>query len=312
MPQVSVIIPNYNHGPFLRDRIESVINQTLRDIELIIIDDGSTDDSQTIIEGYANHPLVRTVIYNDTNSGSPFSQWPAALQLANAAWIWVAESDDLADPDFLEKLFTEAIQDEKNSLVYCDSSVLNDNIQPSPVLYSAIKNERYGVSKWARHYRQDGKTELNEYLKKDCTINNVSAVLFRRSMAEDVLKQIDGFRFHGDWMFYICMAGKGQITYLPEPLNKYREHERNHSKSMQGNHFNKPECFRILHYLLQQEYISEKNELIRHFVKEYIGFGFINQSPFSKNGLYRQYQQIDPRLARKVLLQLIKYKLLPG
>jgi glycosyltransferase involved in cell wall biosynthesis len=312
MPKVTVIIPNYNHGPYLRERIESVINQTFRDIELILIDDCSTDNSREIIQEYEHHPLVRFVFYTDYNTGSPYSQWPVALKVANAEWIWVAESDDLADPRFLEKMVPLAIQNEKTSLVYCDSLILSANNTNQPTRYATLKNNRYKVSKWNQAYQQDGKAELNECLKMDCTINNVSAVLFRKSMALEAINNMDGFRFHGDWMFYISMAEKGQVVYLPEALNQYREHSANHSKSQSGNHFNKPECFYILQHLLQKDYITDKKELIHHFIKEYIGFGFRKEKPFSANGLYRQYQQINPRLARLVLWQLIKSKIIPG
>ena len=312
MPQVTVIIPNYNHGPYLQARIESVIQQTFQDIELIIIDDCSADNSREVIDKYAQHPLVRAVILNTENSGSPFSQWNKALQLAAADWIWVAESDDLAEPDFLEKLYPKAIQQKQISLVYCDSIILSAQEEQSDRKYSTIKNLRYGVNKWSHPYEQDGKAELNEYLKKDCTINNVSAVLFRKSYALDVLKNLEGFRFHGDWMFYISMAEKGRVVYLPEALNHYREHAANHSKAASGGAFNKPECFRILSYLLQQAYISDKQQLIRHFTKAYLGFGLWKEKPFSADGLYRQYQQFNRRLATKVLWQLIKSKIIPG
>jgi len=222
MPQVTVIIPNYNHGSYLRERIESVINQTVQDIEMIIIDDSSTDNSRAVIQEYEHHPLLRFTFFTDHNTGSPYSQWPVALNVANAEWIWVAESDDLADPRFLEKLLPLTTQNEKTSLVYCDSLILREKDQLSPVKYSTIKNKRYHVNKWDHPYRQDGKAELNECLKKDCTINNVSAAVFRKSAAKEAVKKLGGFRFHGDWMFYIYMAEQGQIAYLPEALNIYR------------------------------------------------------------------------------------------
>jgi len=222
------------------------------------------------------------------------------------------ESDDLADPRFLEKMVPLAIQNEKASLVYCDSLILSPTTTDRPLNYATLKNNRYKVSKWNQAYQQDGKAELNEWLKMDCTINNVSAVLFRKSFARESLGNLGGFRFHGDWMFYINMAEKGEIIYFPEALNQYREHDANHSKSRSGNHFNKPECFYILHELLQKEYITDKKELIRHFTKAYIGFGFRKEKPFSATGLYRQYQKINPRLARMVLWQLIKSKIIPG
>jgi glycosyltransferase involved in cell wall biosynthesis len=67
MPEVSVIIPNYNHGKYLKQRIDSVLNQTYQHFELIILDDCSTDDSVAIIEAYRGHRKVKKIIYNDKN-----------------------------------------------------------------------------------------------------------------------------------------------------------------------------------------------------------------------------------------------------
>ena len=72
---VSVIIPNYNHSAFLKERIQSVLNQTYSDFELIILDDCSSDKSRDIIESFRSNPKVSHIIYNDRNSGSTFRQW---------------------------------------------------------------------------------------------------------------------------------------------------------------------------------------------------------------------------------------------
>lgn len=312
MPQVTVIIPNYNHGPYLRDRIESVLNQTLREIEIILFDDCSTDNSHEIIKEYEHHPLVSTVIYNDRNSGSPYSQWPVLFDRAKADWIWVAESDDLADARFLETLLPIAHSEPQLTMVYCDSLIIDSGRTAQRTTYAQLKNKKYQTVKWDAAYRQQGITELNEYLKKDCTINNVSAVLFKKATAKSVLPHIAHFRFHGDWMCYILMATQGMIAYHPEPLNMYREHSSNHSKTASGSDFNKPECFAILDHLLKQDFISDKAALIRHFTQAYIGFGLLKDHPFSAEGWYRQYRSINPALARKVLLQLIKSKFIAG
>ena len=74
MPKVSVIVPNYNHAAFLGLRIDSILEQTYRDFELLILDDASTDDSREVIARYARDPRV-TIECNQTNAGSPYLQW---------------------------------------------------------------------------------------------------------------------------------------------------------------------------------------------------------------------------------------------
>ena len=74
MPTVSVIVPNYCHAPYLEQRIESILQQTFQDFELILLDDCSTDGSREILERYRNHPKVSGIFYNERNSGSPFQK----------------------------------------------------------------------------------------------------------------------------------------------------------------------------------------------------------------------------------------------
>lgn len=101
MPAFSIILPNYNHAAFLFERIESILQQSYQDFEIIILDDKSTDNSREIIERYRSHPKISRIIYSDSNGGSPFLQWKKGIELATADWIWIAETDDIADPSFL-------------------------------------------------------------------------------------------------------------------------------------------------------------------------------------------------------------------
>ena len=87
MSFVSVIIPNYNHAPFLKERIDSVLQQTYTDFEVIILDDCSTDNSKEIIETYRMHPKVVHIEYNVVNSGSTFKQWKKGIDLTKGEWI---------------------------------------------------------------------------------------------------------------------------------------------------------------------------------------------------------------------------------
>ena len=101
---VSVIIPNYNHARYLDARIQSILNQSYRDFEIIILDDCSTDNSKDVIEKYRDNEFVTHIVYNEHNSGSTFKQWENGFELAKGELVWIAESDDCCDNRFLENL----------------------------------------------------------------------------------------------------------------------------------------------------------------------------------------------------------------
>src|SRR5690349_21422462 len=127
LPKVSVIIPNYNHANYLGQRMDSVLNQTYTNFEVIILDDCSTDSSRDVIERFRNDSHISHIVFNETNTGSPFLQWQKGIALAKGEWIWIAESDDSADKHFLEK-FVNALQGQQNiGLIYCDSNIVDDN-----------------------------------------------------------------------------------------------------------------------------------------------------------------------------------------
>ena len=125
IPTVSVILPNYNHSRFLKKRIDSIINQSFQDFELIILDDCSTDSSKEIIEAYRSNLKVTNVVYNQTNSGSTFKQWKKGIQLAKGKYIWFAESDDYAHVDFLENLVSSLEKNTNAVLIFCNSHIIN-------------------------------------------------------------------------------------------------------------------------------------------------------------------------------------------
>jgi glycosyltransferase involved in cell wall biosynthesis len=107
MPKISILVPIYNVEPYLRECLDSLINQTLKDIEIICINDGSTDRSLSILEDYAsNDPRIHIV--NKANSGYGHSM-NRALDLATGDYIGIVESDDFVAPTMFDKLYEEAI-----------------------------------------------------------------------------------------------------------------------------------------------------------------------------------------------------------
>ena len=75
-------MPNYNHAPYIKERMESILAQDYPDFEVILLDDASTDESLSVLKSYENHPKVVRLIANETNSGNTFLQWKRGLEMA--------------------------------------------------------------------------------------------------------------------------------------------------------------------------------------------------------------------------------------
>ena len=106
MAKVSVIVPVYNVEDYLVECLESLVSQTLKEIEIICVNDGSTDSSLQILEQYAQKDS-RIVIYNQENSGLSVAR-NTGLEHASGEYIGFVDSDDWVDLDFYEKLYNSA------------------------------------------------------------------------------------------------------------------------------------------------------------------------------------------------------------
>ncbi len=216
MPKVSICIPSYNHATYLKQRIDSVINQTFQDFELIILDDYSQDNSKDIIEKYRNHPKVVHIIYNEINSGNTFKQWQKGLELANGEYIWIAESDDLMESSFLGKAVDYLNKNEKVGVFQCGSNWINEN-----GVITASDEEK-------QQKCQEGKNFIFDEMTIGNSIYNASAVLFRRTFITIPLdKKITELKFCGDWLFWIKILERSDLFYLNENLNSFRNHSNN-------------------------------------------------------------------------------------
>ena len=221
MPKLSVIIPNYNHARYLRQRIDTVLAQTFQDFEVILLDDCSTDESCSIIAEYATNPKIRTE-FNDANSGSTFKQWNKGVRLAQGQYVWIAESDDYSDEHFLRRLVHVLDADPKVSFVYCRSWRVCEG-QSTPLLDGYL--DTIDRNHWKADFVVAGREECRKYFLHVNPIPNASAVVFRKSAYARIGGADESLRLCGDWKLWAGMALRGKIAYVAEPLNYYRFHE---------------------------------------------------------------------------------------
>ena len=175
MPKVTVVIPSYNHARFLEQRIVSVLAQTYSDFDVLFLDDASTDESLKVFAKYQSHPRIRAVL-NQTNSGSTFKQWNKGVRAAQGEYIWLAESDDVAEPRFLETLVGLLDNNPTVGLAYSDSLYIDDGGNPFALAH--LRYRELHPTHWESDYISRGTEECLRYLIHLNTIPNASAPRF--------------------------------------------------------------------------------------------------------------------------------------
>lgn len=263
--KVSVVVPNYNYGKYISNRIKSILRQTYPIYELIILDDASTDDSETIINRILpnlkrQNPNIKiSFIKNSANSGKAISQWKKGFELAKGDYIWIAEADDLSNKRFLEKVM-KGFDDQNVVISYTESVIINSaGLMLAPNFRWSRDKEKTGH--YSKSYIKDGKNEIEEIMAIRCTIPNVSAVVFKKN--KNILKYLDeALKFNqvGDWYFYSKLLENGKIAYHRQALNKFRIHHGSKTRQSNENGVHSDEIKKMHNYFLKH---YKLNDLIK-------------------------------------------------
>jgi len=227
MPKVSVIVPNYNHEPFLRRRLDSIYGQSYKNIEVILLDDSSSDQSRSVLDAYAaEHPAITRTLYNDKNSGSAFRQWAKGIKHATGELIWIAESDDFCDDSFLE-ILVSCFDDESVLLAYGKSIFVDKDEIPLPNEFELYLSDLECAKKWKGPYVETAHNEVSSALGVKNTIPNASGALFKRPIDMPLLEDESwlSMRVAGDWVFYLHILRGGKIAYRPDAINFFRRYQ---------------------------------------------------------------------------------------
>jgi glycosyltransferase involved in cell wall biosynthesis len=220
MAKVSIVIPSYNHAEFISKAINSVLAQTEQDFELIIVDDGSTDDSLEVISGLVD---PRLTVLTQTNQGA-HEAINRGLREASGKYLAILNSDDVYHPQRLEKLISALGVDSGLGLVGSYIEIIDDQDK-----FLGVKHGYKDCSPWPlenpeRSFREG--SELKAALLTENYWSTTSNYVFTRETLERVGK-FRPLRYTHDWDFVLRVARNTELAMLPEPLMRYRVHERN-------------------------------------------------------------------------------------
>ncbi len=238
---ISVAIPNYNYEKFMYERLYSILYQTKKVDEIIILDDCSTDNSRelidNIVEELEKYINIRK-IYNTENSGSPFKQWKKGFENATSDYVWIAEADDYCQKDFIANTMKSMKNNDDIVLSYVDTAFIDKD---GKIIMRTIKPEIdiMKTGHWDNDFINEGIDEVKEYAYLNCTIANVSSVIFRKNNYTEIFKESGKYRQAGDWLFYVNVMMQGKVAFTNKPINYYRVHGNNvTSTTKKMAHFN--------------------------------------------------------------------------
>jgi glycosyltransferase involved in cell wall biosynthesis len=213
-PRATVWIPSYNHAPYLPAAIESVLTQTLRDFELLIVDDGSRDGSVAIAERYAAANPDRVTLLTHPGHANRGTSATANLAIAHSkgAFLIGLASDDLLYPDTLERQVEFLEGHPEAGCVYGYAHMVNEEGR-------RIADERTcGID-----LTHDGRTL--ERLVQANSIPSMTA-MFRRECIERA-GPFDTTVVYSDWELFVRVAAHSEIAFMPRALAMYRVHREN-------------------------------------------------------------------------------------
>ncbi len=211
MTAVTAAIPTYNRARFLPEAIESVLGQTFEDVEIVIVDDGSTDDTARVVEPY----LGRLRYVRQENQGRSAAR-NAAIREARGRYVSFLDSDDRWLPHKLESHVALLEAEPDVGLVHGHVDVIDDDGRPMPGL------TEYHHRIWNAAHREPV-TYAGYVLECRCFS---SATTFRRSVFDEV-GLYDPSLALDDYELYLRVALDSRIVFVPTSVTEYRSHGEN-------------------------------------------------------------------------------------
>ena len=234
---VSVIIPAYNASLFLEETIRSVINQTYTNFEIIVVDDGSTDSTEKVVQNLVNEGLPIKLIYQSNKGVSAARN--LGFKNSKGFYILFLDADDVLLPNNIEAKIRKIEENESFGLVHTDMAFINaHSVKTGDINKGLEGNILDDLLLWDR-----------------CVIPAPSSIMVKKSVCEDVGLFCEELSTAADQEFFFRVAAKYKIGRIAECLGLYRVHTNNMSKRialLERDH--------ILAYR-----IAEKNNLFKSF-----------------------------------------------
>jgi glycosyltransferase involved in cell wall biosynthesis len=234
VPKVSVLMPSYNYARYLPAAIRSVLSQTYSELELIITDDCSTDESRAIVEEWGKLDSRVVPVMHDINHGLARAR-NSSLAVGTGDFIALCDADDVWLPDKLKTQMECFLARPELGVVHCDSAIIDGEGKLTGERFSSLMN----------HQGQPMSGNLFEVL---CERNFmcVPTVILRREAIEYAGGFEESLRSLEDWVCWAKVSRKYPFHYIEDALVQYRIHGSGLSNNLKGMASNRVKAVRYL------------------------------------------------------------------
>jgi glycosyltransferase involved in cell wall biosynthesis len=220
-PLVSIVFTSYNHLQYLSQALVSILNQTYRNFELIIIDDCSTDGSQDFLKNYPYDSRINLHLLNK-NTGSYVKASNYGAKLASGYYLLFAQCDDFSEPHQLETLVSNLNNQENVGVVFSRSNLIDkfgNFISDDYII------REFSFRKLCKKTTIIQADQMRYFLSFSCVIPNLSAALIKRELYNMSGGLSDKYLIASDWDFWLKLTAETDFLYIAEPLNNFRQHD---------------------------------------------------------------------------------------
>lgn len=256
MPKVSVIIPVYNVEIYLRECLDSVLNQTLKDIEIICVNDGSTDTSLSILEEYVSKDS-RIRVINKPNSGYGHTM-NVGIDAATGEYIGIVESDDYVKEDMYETLYKIAV-DQDLDLIKADFYRFTNDGRTLRLKYNHI------AEKYQDRYNKV-LCPADDFITFRFIMNTWSGIYNRDFLNDHNIRhnETPGASFQDNGFFFQTFCWAKRVYFLDKPFYMNRRDNPNSSVH------NKEKVFSVRdEYYFIREFLEKNENFVTHFMPVY-------------------------------------------
>lgn len=240
-PTLSVFMSCYNHGHYVGDALEAILSQSYRPLEVVVTDDGSTDNSLEVILKFSKRDPVIRVVRNEKNQGVVYSQ-SKSLNLARGDYVYGASADDKVLPGFFEKSMGLLAQYPHAALCCSDPAYFDAS--------GLLKTRAFRLSPKPTYLSP--KTMVDVIRKENFIVGGHTSILKRETLKE-AGDFIENLRWHCDWFAYHVIAFRYGLCYIPEFLASQRDTPGSYSSGRHNRKEQRQVIENILNLLLQPQ-----------------------------------------------------------